>query len=94
MGDLTVAGMNPAFERRGVAGIDFPTRFLFLAAAAEKRWVADVLADAQFAIDWLDRCDTTPGGLAELQRPERNGPAIGTDAYAYAEAYIRAHAQP
>jgi hypothetical protein len=91
MNDLEAAGMNPAYERRGVAGIDFPTRFPFLANRAERRWVAEVLADAKFAIAWLDGCETVSGAMAELRRPERNGPAQGTEAFAYAEEYVRSH---
>jgi hypothetical protein len=90
--DVAAAGINPAFERRGVPGRDLPTRFLLLADRAERRWVADVLADAQFAIAWLDACETVSGALAELERPERNGPAQGSEAFAYAESYVRAHA--
>jgi hypothetical protein len=91
-GFLTAAGLNAGYARRGLRDASFPTQLPLIRELAEKKWCAAVVADAEFALAWLDRCSTLEGALAELRRPDRNGPKAATDAYAHIEQYVHAHA--
>lgn len=92
-GVLTAAGINAGYVRRGLTDTSLPTRLPVIRSLAERRWCAEVLRDAESALAWCDRCSTRDGALGELARPERNGPRVGTDAYAHIEQYVRAHAE-
>jgi hypothetical protein len=88
------AGINAAYARRGSSDSSLPTELPVIGALAARRWCAEVLLDAESALAWCDRCSTRAGALEELARPERNGPRIGSEAYAHIEHYVRAHAVP
>jgi len=90
---LSAAGISPGYMRRGQGFGDFPTRWPLLRGMAERRWCDAIVADARFAVEWLDACSSPAGALSELERPERNGPRRDTDAYAYIERYVREHAR-
>jgi hypothetical protein len=89
---LSAAGINPGYMRRGLRSDDLPTRWPLVGAIGEGRWRAEIIADAEIAIGWLDACSSLAGALRELERPERNGPRRDSDAYAYIERYVREHA--
>jgi hypothetical protein len=89
---LSAAGINPGYMRRGLAFGDLPTRWPVVGAMIEERWRREIIADLEYALAWLDGCGSRDGALGELARGERNGPARGTEAYAYVEQYVRAHA--
>jgi hypothetical protein len=89
---LPAAGILPASMRRGVPCKVWPARFPLLGAILEGRWRAEVMADLEFALAWLDRCSSSASALEDLKRPDRNGPGAGTEAYAYIERYVREHA--
>jgi hypothetical protein len=91
---LSAAGINPGYMRRGLRSDDFPTRWPVVRALVERRWCAEIVADAEYALAWLDACSSLEGALSELERPERNGPRRDSQAYAYIEQYVRTHATP
>jgi hypothetical protein len=93
-GIFIAAGINAAYARRGSSDSSLPTELPVIGALAARRWCAEVLLDAESALAWCDRCSTRAGALEELARPERNGPRIGSEAYAHIEHYVRAHAVP
>ncbi len=93
-GKRVAAGMNPGYTRRGLEWRDLPARLPLVGAGVERRWRAEIIADLEFALAWLDGCSSVAGALTELGRPERNGPARQSEAYAYIEQYVRAHASP
>jgi hypothetical protein len=88
---LTAAGLNAGYARRGLRGGDLPMEVPLIGALMERRWRTEVVADAEFAVSWCDRCATRDGALDELARADRNGPPAGSDAYAQIEQYVRAH---
>ena len=92
-GALVAAGLDAGYGRRGLRDGHLPNRFPLFTATLEDRWCKEVVADAAFALAWLDRCSTREGALEELRRVDRNGPAAGTEAYAHIEQYLRAHAE-
>jgi hypothetical protein len=63
-------------------------------AGVERRWRAEIIADVECVLAWLDACSSVAGALKELGRPERNGPGSHSEAYAYIEQYVRMHATP
>ena len=88
---LIASGLNASYARRR-RNPGLPTQIPLIRQIAEQKWCAEALADAEFALAWCDRSSTLDGALADLARPDRNGPPAGTAAYAYIEQYIRAHA--
>lgn len=93
-GTLLAAGMNAGYMRRGLRWEEFPPRLPVVGAIAERRWCAEIIADVEFALAWLDACSSVAGALTELERTERNGPGRDSEAYAYIERYVRTHATP
>lgn len=91
-GMLSAAGMNPGYVRRGLRWGAFPARLPVAGAIIERRWRAEIIADLEFALAWLDACSSLDGALSEMERPERIGPGSGSEAYAYIEQYVRQHA--
>jgi hypothetical protein len=87
---LLASGINASYWRRRVSDSRVPTGILAVVSAA--RWRAALLEDVRAAIQWLETCSTKAGALADLHRPDRNGPGVGTDAYNYIETYIGEHA--
>jgi hypothetical protein len=91
-GLLLGAGLNASYARRGRRDMNLPSHAPVIRSFVEKRWCSEAVADVEFAIAWCDQCSTIDGALAELVRPERAGPGVGTEAYAHLERYIRNHA--
>jgi hypothetical protein len=89
---LMAASLDAGYGRRGLRDFDLPQHLPIVGLIAAARWRAAVVADAEFALAWCNRCGTRDGALAELARPERNGPRAGSEAYAHVEQYVRAHA--
>jgi hypothetical protein len=75
--------------RRGLLLGEFPARLPLVGAIAERSWRAEIMADLEYGLRWLDACSSIAGALKELERPERNGPAKHSEAYAYVEQYVR-----
>lgn len=89
---LVAAGMNPGYTRRGLSWGAFPPRLPVVGTIMEGRWRADIIADLEFALAWLEDCSSVAGALRELGRPERTGPGRDSEAYAYIDQYVRTHA--
>ena len=89
---LMVSGINASYVFRKQAWYPLPLRLPLLGASIAARWRSRVLRDVEKAVGWLDACQSQSGALADLLRVDRNGPGAGTEAYEYAERYIREHA--
>jgi hypothetical protein len=92
--DLPASGLNASYSRRQVSVLSLPPTWPLIGPWFESRWRAAVVADAEHALAWSDRCDTRAGALEELVRPERNGPHADSEAYRYIEQYIKDHSMP
>lgn len=87
--EVVAAGLSASYARRRRTNASLPATVPLLTSWLERRWCDAALADAQFAISWLDRCHSFAGALEELRRDDRNGPRPGTDAYQYIEHHIQ-----
>ncbi len=89
---VLAAGLNPGYSRRKLTDGSFPASVPLLGDVLLERWCREVVADLGHALDWLDTCSTMEGALSELSRPDRNGPAEGTDVHAHIVKFVREHA--
>ena len=89
---VLASALNPGYARRHLADYRLPAATPLIGVLLQDEWCKGLLADASYAIDWLDTCSTLEGALAELDRPERNGPAVDSTAYAYIRSYVVEHA--
>ena len=87
---LLASGINPSYWRRRSSDTRVPTGIV--AVIVESRWREDLLDDTRAALAWFNKCASKSGALADLARPDRNGPGVATDAFKYIEAYIGQHA--
>ena len=89
---LEVSGINAAHMFTNQSRYRLPLGLPLLGDSIAARWRSRVLRDVEAAVRWLDVCRSQSGALADLLRGDRNGPGAGTEAYEYAERYIREHA--
>jgi hypothetical protein len=90
---ITASGLNASHSRRQLNVVSLPTAWPLIGPWLESRWLADMVADAEHAVAWCDRCNTSAGALEEMMRPERNGPRPDSETYRYIEQYINEHAR-
>lgn len=91
-GLLPASGINAGYRRRGLSDRRLPDAFEG-SIDSHDTWVAEIVRDAQFAVEWCDSCSTRDGALAELARADRNGPGVSSEAYRYLLDYVRLHAE-
>jgi hypothetical protein len=88
----TASGMNPSYNRRGARDRRLPSETVQGGRDSVSEWLTEVLRDAEYGLAWCDSCGTRQGALADMARAERNGPGLGTTAYAYVVDYVRRYA--
>ena len=85
---ILASALNAIHARRGVNVVDLPKAWPLIGERLELWWRRELVADAERALAWCDRCATRAGALEDLARVTRNGPKVESDTYRAIERYV------